>query len=57
MSLIQEGFDPKNRLVTLSKEGTKYTVEKQDTGYLYTTSSKEKAETAFEHQIDCSHNQ
>ncbi len=57
MSVLKEGHDPKNRLVTLSKEGTKYTCEKQDTGYLYSTSSKEKAEAAFTQQIECSQNQ
>jgi hypothetical protein len=49
------GHDPKNREVTLTQKGEKFTVTKPSTGFTFTGTEK-KAKEVYKHQLNCSHN-
>jgi len=56
-NLVKEGFDPKNRLVTITKIKEGFTVSKLDTAFVLSYATQEEAQAAFEEQLNSTQNQ
>jgi hypothetical protein len=57
VTTIREGYDPKNRLVSLTQDGEKFFASKEQTGFKSVGLSKDDAEKMYDFLIEDSHNQ